>query len=141
MLVLCCKLNMEHYKALADELGILERIVFLEDVSDDDLISLYSGCHCLVFPSLYEGFGLPILEAMRCGAPVITSNVSSCPEVAGDAAILVNPYNINEITEALNQIGKDQMLRKNLMEKGFKRASLFSWDKMANEMKQIYSLA
>ena len=78
---------------------------------------------------------------MQCGAPVITSNLSSCPEVAGDAAILVDPYESEEISDAINQICQDEQLRKDLIAKGFQRAKLFSWQKFAVRMKEIYSMA
>ena len=83
----------------------------------------------LVFPSLWEGFGLPVLEAMACGTPVIASNLSSLPEVAGDAAILVNRYNTGEITEAMQAVATDSALRSRLRILGLNRASQFSWAK------------
>ena len=137
-LVLNCKNDIEKYTRLGEELHIKDQIVFVNNVSDDDLIALYSGCHCFVFPSLYEGFGLPILEAMNCGAPVITSNTSACPEVAGDAAILVDPRNIEEISDAMDQVCQNAHLRQSLVNKGFERARLFSWDKFAMRMKEVY---
>jgi len=102
------------------------------------VVALYGSCHAFVFPSHYEGFGLPILEAMQCGAPVITSNVSSCPEVAGNAAILVDPNNVNAIAHSIDQICTDSALRQDLIQKGSQRCKLFSWDNYAKEMKKIY---
>lgn len=140
-LVLNCRFDVDKYKQLGNELGLDGKIIFISNVGDKDLVALYNACHCFAFPSLYEGFGLPILEAMRCGAPVITSNVSSCPEVAGDAALLVNPRNADEIGNAMDQMCRDEKLRQSLIEKGFKRATMFSWEKFAKEMKDVYSMA
>lgn len=140
-LVLNCKVDIEKYTQLSEELGIKDQIVFVNNVSDDELVALYSGCHCFAFPSLYEGFGLPIVEAMNCGAPVITSNISACPEVAGDATLLVDPKNIDTISDAMNQVCRDEQLRKSLIEKGFQQARNFSWDKFASEMKKVYTQA
>jgi len=140
-LVLNCRMDIEKYKELCCGLGIEENVVFINSVSDEDLVALFNGCHCFLFPSLYEGFGLPILEAMNCGAPVITSNISACPEVAGDAALFVNPNNIDEISDAIDQMGNSEKLRKSFTTKGFERAKMFSWDKFANQMKTIYESA
>ncbi|MBO1050576.1 MAG: glycosyltransferase family 4 protein [Dolichospermum sp. DET73] len=111
------------------ELGISHLVKFLNYVSYDELPIIINQAIALVFPSLWEGFGLPVLEAMACGTPVITSNVSSLPEVAGDAAILINPYNPGEITAAMTTIINDSETRKQLVEKGLKRANQFSWEK------------
>jgi glycosyltransferase involved in cell wall biosynthesis len=111
------------------ELGISHLVKFLNYVSYDELPIIINQAIALVFPSLWEGFGLPVLEAMACGTPVITSNVSSLPEVAGDAAILINPYNTGEITAAMTTIINDSETRKQLSEKGLKRANQFSWEK------------
>ncbi|MDB9308378.1 glycosyltransferase family 1 protein [Aphanizomenon sp. CS-733/32] len=111
------------------ELGISHLVKFLNYVSYDELPIIINQALALVFPTLWEGFGLPVLEAMACGTPVITSNISSLPEVAGDAAILINPYDVGEITAAMQAIINDSELRKQLSEKGLKRASQFSWEK------------
>ncbi|MTJ53292.1 glycosyltransferase family 4 protein [Anabaena sp. UHCC 0253] len=111
------------------ELGINHLVKFLNYVSYDELPIIINQAIALVFPSLWEGFGLPVLEAMACGTSVITSNVSSLPEVAGDAAILINPYNTGEITAAMQTIANDSETRKQLSEKGLKRANQFSWEK------------
>jgi glycosyltransferase involved in cell wall biosynthesis len=113
----------------AQELGINHLVKFLNYVSSDELPIIINQAIALVFPSLWEGFGLPVLEAMACGTPVITSNISSLPEVAGDAAILINPYNPGEITAAMTTIINDSETRKQLSEKGLKRANQFSWEK------------
>ena len=105
------------------------------------LVSLYKKALCLLFPSLYEGFGFPILEAMSCGTPVITSNTSSMPEVAGDAALLVDPYNVNALAEAMHSIMKSENLMERLMAKGFERIRLFSWERCAGKTIQAFEKA
>ncbi len=115
----------------ARSLGLNGRVQFLGYVPRADLPALYSGATALVYPSLLEGFGLPIVEAMACGAPVITSNNSSMREVAGEAAVLVNPRNIREMTQAMTRLAEDQSLRQELSAKGLKRAGEFSWRRTA----------
>ncbi|HRF99356.1 MAG TPA: glycosyltransferase family 1 protein, partial [Aggregatilineales bacterium] len=97
-------------------------------VADEDLPALYSGAVCMAFPSLYEGFGIPVLEAMGCGVPVVSSNTSSLPEVVEDAAILVDPYSTDQIHEALERVITDQSLRKMLIECGLIQAKKFTWE-------------
>ena len=104
-------------------------------ISKEDLPPLYSGARCLVYASLYEGFGLPILEAMKCGCPVVTSNVSSMPEVAGEAGILVDPLNVKNIAKGINQAIKN---RQELVNKGFAQVKKFSWEKTAKETLMVY---
>ena len=116
-------------EAQTQELGISHLVKFLNYVSYDELPIIINQALALVFPTLWEGFGLPVLEAMACGTPVITSNISSLPEVAGDAAILINPYDAREITAAMQAVINDSELRKQLSEKGLKRANQFSWEK------------
>ena len=116
-------------KQQAQELGVADRIKFLDYVPYEDLPRIIGEAIALVFPSLWEGFGLPVLEAMACGTPVITSNLSSLPEVAGDAAILIDPYRVEEITDAMQAIANDTGLRSHLSQLGLQRASLFSWEK------------
>lgn len=115
-----------------------KRVEFLGHVERDYLKMLYSKCSLFVFPSLYESFGFPVLEAMASGAPVITSNVSSLPEIAGDAAILVNPYNINEIADAILKVLKDEKLSNFLIKKGYERIKMFSWEKTAEEILNVF---
>lgn len=112
-----------------EELGLANRVKFLSYVPYSDLPTLINQAIALVFPSLCEGFGLPILEAMACGTPVITSNLSSMPEVAGDAALLVDPYKVGAIAEAMQAIIEDANLRTHLHQLGLERASQFSWAK------------
>ncbi len=114
---------------LAKELGLTQRVKFLDYVPQAELPALIEQARALIFPSLWEGFGLPVLEAMACGTPVITSNVSSLPEVAGDAALLVDPYQVSEISEAMLEIIKDPALACHLSQAGCLRASQFSWEK------------
>jgi glycosyltransferase involved in cell wall biosynthesis len=116
-------------KKQVQELGLHHRVKFLEYVPYDDLPKIISGAIALVFPSLWEGFGLPVLEAMACGTPVITSNLSSLPEVAGDAAILIDPYKVEEITDAMQAIANQSELRSQLSQLGLQRATQFSWEK------------
>jgi glycosyltransferase involved in cell wall biosynthesis len=116
-------------KKQVQELGLNHRVKFLEYVPYDDLPKIISGAIALVFPSLWEGFGLPVLEAMACGTPVITSNLSSLPEVAGDAAILIDPYKVEEITDAMQAIANQSELRSQLSQLGLQRATQFSWEK------------
>ncbi|MFB2770042.1 glycosyltransferase family 4 protein [Pelatocladus sp. BLCC-F211] len=116
-------------QAQVEELGIGKQVKFLDYVPYSELPKIISGAIALVFPSLWEGFGFPVLEAMACGTPVITSNISSLPEVAGDAAILINPYNIREITEAMDKIATDTQLRDRLCIASINRANQFSWEK------------
>lgn len=116
-------------KASVEQLNISNQVNFLEYVPYAELPTIINQAIALVFPSLWEGFGLPVLEAMACGTPVITSNISSLPEAAGDAAILVNPYNVGEITEAMQAVANDAGLRSHLRQAGIARSKLFSWEK------------
>lgn len=96
------------------------------------------NAYMFIFPSLHESFGLPILEAMACGVPVITSNVTGCPEIAGDAAFLVDPRNTKEIANAIRQLSNDESLRHQLIQRGLKRAGEFSWEKSANKHLEVF---
>lgn len=126
------------YQTLHDE-QMENYVHFIGFADEEHLPALYSGACCLAFPSLYEGFGLPVLEAMACGTPVITSNVSSLPEVAGDAALLVNPYNLDELVHALQRLIDDNDLRQQLIERGLERVKQFTWVKAARQLRQIYA--
>jgi glycosyltransferase involved in cell wall biosynthesis len=114
------------------------RIVFTGYVSRDMMINLYKKSVCLIFPSLYEGFGFPILEAMSCGTPVITSNTSSMKEIAADAALLGNPYDDAEIARAMRLILIDTDLRKRLIGKAALRLKHFSWERCAHKLMEIF---
>jgi glycosyltransferase involved in cell wall biosynthesis len=100
-------------------------------VADELLPTLYSGALAFVYPSLYEGFGLPPLEAMACGTPVLTSNVTSLPEVVGDAGLLVDPYNVEAIAHGIRRLVEDSALREELKRKGLERAKQFTWERTA----------
>lgn len=113
-------------------------IMVIGPVGDDELPVLYSMADVFVFPSLYEGFGLPVLEATASGVPVITSNISSLPEVAGDAAILVNPLDVDEIAHALIKVCTDDELRETLVVKGLERARRFSWENTARKTLELF---
>lgn len=116
-------------------------VLIMEEIEQDKLIDFYRGAALFVFPSLYEGFGLPPLEAMACGCPAVCSNNSSLPEVVGDAALTVNPMSVDEIASAIYNVTTDVNLRNNLVKKGFERAKIFSWKKMAEETLKIYEEA
>jgi glycosyltransferase involved in cell wall biosynthesis len=117
------------------------RLIFTGYVEEEDLAALYSGAAAFVFPSLYEGFGLPALEAMMCGTPVITSNTTSLPEVVGDAAVLVDPTDPDELGEAMSRLLADHSLREDLRLKGLTRASEFSWKRCADLTVEMYEIA
>lgn len=116
-------------QAQAAELEVADRVKFLDYVSYAELPVLLNQAMAMVYPSLWEGFGFPVLEAMACGTPVITSKLSSLPEVAGDAAILVNPYQEAELTAAMQQLATSAETRQQLRRAGLARASQFSWQK------------
>ena len=125
-------------KTTIDELKIEDKVHFPGYLSQDELRDVYSAATVFVYPSLYEGFGIPILEAMGCGVPVITSNVSSMPEVAGTAAKLVTPTDIEELSSAMESVLLSEELRAEMREEGLKRAAEFSWEKCARETLQVY---
>ena len=118
-------------------LSLAGRVLFPGYVPDEDKAALLSGALAFVFPSLYEGFGLPVLEAQACGCPVITSTTSSPPEVAGDAALLVNPSDTEAIAGAMQRIAADSALRKTLIERGFVNVRRFSWAACAQSVLSI----
>lgn len=123
------------------ELGMGDRVRFPGYIPADELPDWYRAAEVFVYPSLYEGFGLPPLEAMACGTPVITSNTSSLPEVVGDAALKVDPHDVEAIAEALARLLEDADLRQQLREAGLARARLFSWERTARETIAAYCLA
>ncbi len=130
-------LSEDVYK-LVDELGLKPYCFFLGRVSTHDLHYLYNAALCLVHPAFYEGFGVTPLEAMACGTPVVVSNVSSLPEVVGDAALLVDPQNDEEITVALWRVLTDSALRAELSAKGLQRSGAFSWERAARQTMEVY---
>ncbi len=115
-----------------------EYLHVLRDVSQEGIIQFYSSADALVFPSLDEGFGLPVIEAMQSGCPVITSNTSCLPEIAGDAAIFVDPYSIAEISFAMREIITSPKRREELREEGFRRVKNYSWEKTAQKTMKVY---
>jgi len=128
------------YQDIMDQvhkLGLKSRVVLTGYVPDEDLPALLSGALAFAFPSLYEGFGFPVLEAMACGVPVVCSDSSSLPEVAGDAALLVDPLDIDALAGALAQVMVDEGLRRRLVGRGFQRIQRFSWRRCAQETWQV----
>lgn len=123
---------------LIKSLNLQNDIKFLDKVSNEDLVKLYSISKVFVFPSFYEGFGLPVVEAMACGTPVIASCVSSLPEVVGDAGMAVNPSSNKQIADAISKLITDEDLRRSYIKKGFVQASKFTWNKCANSTSKIY---
>lgn len=124
-----------YYEGIRQELernGLLGEVVFLGYVTSPHLYALYKNALACVYPSLNEGFGMPILEAMSLGTPVITSCISSMPEIAGDAALLVDPFNVEDISRAMERLYSDPALRADLIQKGLARSKMFSWTKAAN---------
>ncbi|MCE5219335.1 glycosyltransferase family 4 protein, partial [bacterium] len=114
------------------------RLFFTQWISNDDLVAYYRAASLFAFPSLYEGFGLPVLEAMACGTPVVTSNSSSIPEVAGDAAILVEPRDTAALAAAVEGVASDEALREDLRGRGLEQAARFSWDRTAEMTLEVY---
>ncbi len=123
---------------LVEKHNLKDKITFTGLIAHEDLPVVYSAAKLFVLPSLYEGFGLPIIEAMACGVPVVTSNTSSLPEVAGGAAILVNPYDISAIADAISFALKDNYGRKEMIEKGLKNAKRFSWKESAQKVLETF---
>lgn len=117
--------------------NIVNRVKFLEFVSNEDLPFLYQNAECFVLPSLYEGFGLPVLEAMRYGCPCVISNISSLPEAGGDAAFYFDPSNASDIAAKIEMVLNDEKLRKEMIEKGYKQVKKFSWEKTAQETLKV----
>ena len=128
----------EEMKDLICRLSMEKKILLLEYIERADLPLLLSGAVGLVFPSLHEGFGLPLLEAMSCGCPVITSHSSAMLEVGGDAALFVNPLDVDSIEHAMREIYHDKMMRQQLCAKGIQRASVFSWERTAHLTYQAF---
>ena len=126
--------------AVVEELNLDGRVHFVGRVSSEDLLYLYNAAEMLAHPAFYEGFGLPPLEAMACGLPPIVSNVASLPEVVGDAGLLIDPHDIDELTVAMWRILNDSDLRQEMRTKGLRQANRFSWERAARETQQIYKL-
>lgn len=120
------------------ELGLQDKVRFIGYVADENLPELYKNAAVFVFPTLYEGFGLPVLEAMTYGCPVITSNNSSIIEITSEAALLVNPYNSEDIAKAIEKVLSDEKLRQAMIQKGIENAQRFSWEKCAIETLRVF---
>jgi alpha-1,3-rhamnosyl/mannosyltransferase len=116
------------------------RIYFTGHIPDDDLKAIYNGAQALVYPSLYEGFGLPVIEAMACGCPVICSNAASMPEVAGNAAILIDPGRSDELAAAIETVVHDAEIRTKLVARGFKQADSFTWSHTARKTLEVFKM-
>ena len=127
----------EGTRKLANMFGMANRLKFLGHISTTELAAVYRGAICLVFPSLYEGFGLPVIEAMACGTPVITSNTTSLPEIAGHGAILIDPLSVNEIKQAIEDVFHKRVPLDILNETGFKQAQKYNWQDVANKVNTV----
>ena len=125
--------------ARVGRLGLADSVRFPGYIAEDDLAALYSLATVFAYPSLWEGFGLPVLEAMACGTPVLTSDVSSLPEVAGNAALLVSPTDVDAIADGLTRLLGDAVLRADLAERGLRRVRAFSWERCARETLAVYT--
>lgn len=128
-------------KILVKEFGLEKDVVSVGFVSDSQLVTLYSHAKFLAMPSIYEGFGLPILEAMSFGTPVLASNTSAMPEVVGDAGLLINPFNVNDISEGLYLLLHNEAVRSELAKLTKKNTARFSWIKAANETMNVFEEA
>ncbi len=126
--------NFKNDIELINKLGLEDDVVLPGWVRDMDLPYIYCLADLLIFPSLYEGFGIPLIEAMSCGCPIVTSNAGGLPEIAGDAAVLVNPYDVDEISTAMCKVIDDSDLQKNLISNGYRQVKNFSWNKCAHEV-------
>lgn len=128
----------EETQQVVEQLRLENKVRFLGRVSDLELISLYSMADVFAFPSFFEGFGIPPLEAMACGAPVITSNTSSLPEIVGDAALLVDPFDVSALGQAITRLLEDEQLREELRQKGYQRVQRYTWSESASKMLSVY---
>ncbi|HDQ00188.1 MAG TPA: glycosyltransferase, partial [bacterium] len=127
------------YEKLVIDLGLTDKIIVSGHVDINKIVELYQNADGLIFPSIYEGFGIPILEAMACGTPVITSNISAMDEIASDAALKVNPYLETEIADAMKKLVINEIMKKALISKGLVRVKQFSWHKAAMQTLRVYN--
>lgn len=123
---------------LARKMKIENRVVYIENARQSDMPCIYNMAELFVYPALYEGFGLPPLEAMACGVPVVASKSSSIPEVVGDAAVLIDPENVDDITGAISVVLRNEELRQRLVRKGYERVKIYSWKRSAAETIEVY---
>ena len=128
--------NVELTRCIAQN-RVNERVHFVGTLGEEDLPPVYRGARALVFPSLYEGFGLPLLEAMACGTPVVTSNVTAMPEVAGDAALLVDPASVENIADGIKKVVSDTSLGRHLRNEGLARATKFLWATTVSRVQEV----
>ena len=133
------QLIIERLKANKQE-ELFKNFILPGFISSDEMPLLYNAATLFLYPSLRESFGLPILEAMGCGTPVITSSTSSMPEVAADAALFVDPYNVNDITKKIEDLISNPELQSELIKKGLQRSADFTWNKAARELMDIYEM-
>jgi len=122
----------------AERLKLKKEIIFTGYVPENDLPLFYNAADLFTFPSLYEGFGLPVLEAMACGTPVITSNTSSLPEIVGEAAIMINPTDVGALADAIDKVLGNESLRQEMRNKGLARTKLFSWEETTKATVRLY---
>lgn len=133
--------ELKNYKKFLTEFKHDKRVQIKGYIPIEDFVAIVNSAEVLLLPSFYEGFGLPILEAQACGVPVITSNVASMPEVAGEGAIFVNPYNVDEISKAISRIIQSKEKKDELVRKGFENIKKFSWEKCAGDTIRAYQFA
>lgn len=129
--------NQEFFQVV-EQTKLQDDVIFTGKIEHEDLPVIYQAASLFILPSIHEGFGLPVIEAMACGTPVITSNLSCLPEIAGDAAILANPYQPEEIAEAMIKVLSDENLRMDMIKKGQQNALRFSWDKAASKILKVF---
>ncbi|AAK80853.1 glycosyltransferase involved in cell wall biosynthesis [Clostridium acetobutylicum] len=134
-----CRDELESLKDLCRHLNISNEVIFTGYIGERFLPVFYNACELFVYPSLYEGFGLPVLEAMSCKTPVVTSNISSIPEIAGDSAVLINPLDTSELRDAILNILEDSKLKQKLSIEGFNRSRKFSWKNTSKKTLEAYS--
>jgi len=120
------------------ELHLQNEVIFTGFIPYEDLPGLYNAAELFVFPSIYEGFGIPALEAMACGIPVITSNSSSLPEIVGETGVMVDPYNLEQLAHSMKEVLTDESYKKEIIKNGLQRANLFSWKRCAEETLDVY---
>lgn len=130
--------NMANLKKIVNRLNLEQDVVFTGPLEDKDIVALMNSAELFVFPSLWEGFGLPPLEAMACGLPVVASKAGSLPEVLGDAAILVNPESEEDIANGIREVLSNKVLKDRLIKKGFERAKLFTWERTAEKTRKVF---
>ncbi len=141
-LIIVCKLhNKNHYLSIIAKLNLQDKVILTDYVTDDELITLYNNASAFIFPSMYEGFGLPLLEAMQFDLPIATGNASSMPEIVGDAALLFDPINIEEIANSINRILLDEELREQLKKNAKLQKNKSSWEKCAKDTLAAFNTA